>query len=286
MYPSICSGISVETALSEQPKSLANKKLFITGASSGIGQGIALAYARAGADVIFSYQKNRPGADETLKLIQAQGVRAMAIVANLEEVSEVYALAAQVIETFDVDILINNAGTLSRHQAFTDIPLASFEKIQAVNLRAPFILTQEMAKHMRTKGIEGSIINISSGSARIVSPGLTHYECSKAALEALTRGAANSLAPYRIRVNAIAPGLVATDINRAQREQDPASWAYRTSKIPLGRFGTPEDIAQAAIFLGSDASRWITGAILDVDGGLGVLSPFGHPPPKPPSVLA
>lgn len=143
-----------------------------------------------------------------------------------------------------------------------------------MNVRAPFILMQEIATHMKENHIGGSILNISSISAEITTPGLMHYECSKAALNALTRSAASELATYSIRVNGIAPGLVETNINEIQRKDDPDAWIQRSSKIPLGKAGLPDDIASLAIFLISEEAAWITGSIIAVDGGMGVASPF------------
>jgi 3-oxoacyl-[acyl-carrier protein] reductase len=126
---------------------------------------------------------------------------------------------------------------------------------------------------MRQQDRGGSIINISSISAKIISPGLTHYECSKAALNMLTKASASALAKYKIRVNAIAPGLIETNINQTQREANPQAWNKRTAKIPLNRAGKPEDITPMAIMLASKKSSWITGSIITIDGGSDVYVP-------------
>lgn len=256
-------------------KKLRNKSVLITGASSGIGQAIAIAYAAEGANVAFSYHSNVEGMKNTLDEIKNIGNVGFAFSASMADNCSIYKLVEDVIGCLgSIDILVNNAGMVTRFKDFLDISIKSLDEIQAVNLRAPFILTQEVAKCMKERDRGGCIINISSMSADIVSPGLTHYECSKAALHALTRGAAGDLAKYNIRVNAIAPGLVATNINHAQRENDLDAWIQRSSKIPLGRTGMPKDIASLAVFLASEEASWMTGSIIPFDGGIGIASPF------------
>lgn len=250
-------------------KELQNMKAIITGGSSGIGQAIAIAYARAGADVVISYCHNEKGVEKTLALIEAEGRKAKAIRVDMTCLLELQALIKEGVAFLDgIDIFVNNAGTLTRHADFLEIPLDAFDQVQAVNFKAPFMLTQLVGEQMQKQGKGGSIINISSVSASIISPGLTHYECSKAALNMLTRASASALAKYRIRVNAIAPGLVETNINQAQRDHQPEIWEQRKTMIPLNRAGKPEDIAHMAVLLASNKSAWITGDIISVDGGI------------------
>lgn len=257
-------------------KKLNGMRALITGGSSGIGQAIALAFANEGANVVFTYSKNKNGADDTLCKLKEIGNKAFAIQTNLADINEAKSLVQKATANLGgIDILVNNAGTITRHPDFFSIPAESLEYIYSVNLRAPFILTQETAKQMQHQNRGGSIVNISSMSAEIVSPGLAHYECSKAALNALTRGAASALAKYNIRVNALAPGLIATNINRDQRESMPEVWLKRGEPIPLGRIGEPNDVTNMAILLASpEMSAWITGTIIPIDGGLSVVGPF------------
>ena len=250
-------------------KELQDMKAIVTGASSGIGQAIAIAYAHAGADVVISYCQNKKGADKTLALIEAAGRKAKAIRVDMANLSELQEFLKEGIEFLGgIDIFVNNAGTVTRHADFLEIPLDAFDRVQAVNLKAPFMITQLVGKYMQKQRKGGSIINISSVSASIISPGLTHYECSKAALNMLTRASASASAKYHIRVNAIAPGLVETNINQTQREHQPEVWEKRKTMIPLERVGKPEDIADVAILLASNKSAWITGDIIPVDGGI------------------
>ena len=254
---------------------LANKNVLITGGSSGIGQAITIAFARAGANVAFTYNKNKDGAMSTLDSIGDNCTKKRAVYANLLNINSISGLIDEVEDFLGpIDILVNNAGAVLRSPNFLDTSLDVLDEVMSLNLKVPFMLMQTVGNRMKNRGIRGSILNISSVSAEIVSPGLAHYECSKAALNALTRAAASELATFKIRVNAIAPGLVATNMNKEQREHDPDAWNLRNSKIPLGRVGEPNDIANMALCLASDQAEWITGAIIVVDGGLSVSSPF------------
>ena len=146
----------------------------------------------------------------------------------------------------------------------------AFDEILSVNLKAPFILSQLASQQMIQQQIGGSIVNTSSISAKVISAGLAHYECAKAGLHMLTRSSASALAKHNIRVNGIAPGLVTTNINLAQRETNPDLWDSRVAKIPLGRSGEPKNIAAIATMLASDKSNWMTGSMINVDGGQSV----------------
>lgn len=254
---------------------LANKNALITGGSSGIGQAIALAFAHEGANVIFTYNKNIEGAKSTLNKMDKYSIFKKSVQANLSDNNAVSKLFQEVSLHYDkVDILVNNAGILTRFSSFLEISPDSLDELIKVNLLSPFTLMQHVAKKMIETGCKGSIINISSVSAKITSPGLAHYEASKAAFNAITRGAANDLAPFNVRVNTIAPGLIATDMNKDQREKNPDMWNFRQNKIPLMRAGDPKDVANMAVFLASSAAEWMTGTIIPVDGGISVTSPF------------
>jgi NAD(P)-dependent dehydrogenase (short-subunit alcohol dehydrogenase family) len=251
------------------------KKVFITGASSGIGREIAVAFAAKGAEIAFSYCKNKSGAKETQELLYKIGSKSYAFPADFSDSKNLPLFLQKVYEEIkEIDIFINNAGALISSSDFLTISTQSLQKTISVNFLSPFILTQKIAQRMIDQNIRGAIINISSMSTRFLSVGSTHYECSKAALDALTRGAAYALAPYHIRVNGIASGSIATEINKKQRIKDPEGWIKRSKKLPLGDEGKPGDIANACIFLSSKAAKWITGTTLIVDGGASLMNPF------------
>lgn len=250
---------------------LQNKNAVITGASSGIGQAIAIAFAKEGANLVITYQNNKQGAEKIQKAIQHLGRQCHVIQVSLMQDEDLSSLITESVRFLGgIDILVNNAATLTRHENFLDIPIAEFDVVQAVNYRAPFILTQSVANVMRQQSRGGSIINISSVSTQLLTPGLTHYECSKAALDMLTKSSASALARYHIRVNAISPGLIETNMNAHQRDMLPGVWQKRCARVPLQRSGQPNDIVPMAVLLASDESAWITGAIIGVDGGMAV----------------
>ena len=254
---------------------LKEKRAIITGGSSGIGQAIATAYAKEGADIVIAYQSNQAGAEATQSKIRALGRECHTLAVNLLDASALASFFSKACELLGgVDILVNNAGTLTRCKNFLAISPEDIELVQNVNYRAPFILMQLAAQQMKKQGYGGSIINISSVSTELAAPGFAHYECSKAALNMLTKAAASELADDHIRVNTISPGLVATNINASQRENESVIWEKRCSKIPLKRAGEPDDIVPFAILLASEETKWTTGSIIHVDGGMVVNSHF------------
>jgi NAD(P)-dependent dehydrogenase (short-subunit alcohol dehydrogenase family) len=257
-------------------KKLEGLRALITGGSSGIGQAIALAFADEGADVAFTYLKNKERAKQTAEKIESLGNKAFAIQANLADTNDIHQVAEESVERLGgIDILVNNAGVVTRHPDLFSIASTDLDYVYAVNLKAPFILIQKLGKQMQDQGLGGSIINISSISAEMAVPGMTHYECSKAALNALTKGSAISLAKYNIRVNAILPGLVETDMNKEQRDKSPEIWKRRCEPIPLGRVGQPADITHLAVLLASaKMSSWVTGVTIPIDGGVSIMNPF------------
>ena len=248
-------------------KRLKSKNVLITGGNSGIGQAIALSYAKEGANVIITYNTDQSTADATLTKMARYGVRAKAIQINLSKTDCYDSLLEESLNFFkQIDVLVNNVGVLTR-TSFVDIAPEQFDYVLTTNLRAPFFLTQKIAKHMIKENIKGSIINVSSLSSESAVSRVAHYQCSKAALAMLTKSAAYELAPHQIRVNTLSPGLTATKGNRNQWELNPEVWKERSQHIPLERTGTPEDHAAAAIFLASDESSWVTGINIIIDGG-------------------
>lgn len=237
---------------------LSGKKAVITGGSRSIGRAVALTFASEGADVVVSYQTNKKGAEDTVAAIEKLGRKAKAIPADfttLEGVEEFYQKACSFLG--EIDILVNNAaGYNSEH--FFDLDPKTFNNLLHIGVSAPMLLTKLVANQMVEKHIEGSIINISSITGVRPYPERVGVATFKGALNMLTQSTALDLAPWKIRVNAIAPG--STPYNG-----DGAEEIAKT--IPLKRAGTPEDQAKGALFLASKDSSWITGQILVIDGG-------------------
>ncbi|SLN68498.1 SDR family oxidoreductase [Roseisalinus antarcticus] len=244
---------------------LSGQTALVTGASRGIGQAIALAFARAGADVVgigtrIEDQDGGLGAE-----IAALGRRFMPINCDLSDRDQIGQMLQRIDEAgTEVDILVNNAGIIRRAPA-TDHPDSDWDDVLAVNLDAPFILARELGRRMVDRG-RGSIIfvaSILSFQGGITVPG---YAASKGAIAQLTRALANEWAEKGVNVNAIAPGYIATD-NTAALQQDPERTAALLARVPVGRWGEADEIAGPVVFLASEHARFIHGTILPVDGG-------------------
>ncbi len=237
----------------------------VTGAGGGIGAGIAQRFADAGAALAVHYRSCADGAAALAQAIAGAGGRAIAVAADLASAAGAERLLAAAVEAFGrVDVLVNNAG------AYAGAPLlelseAEWDAAFAANVRAAALCTQAAARRMIAQGEGGAIVNVASIEASNPGAGHSHYGAAKAALVAHTRAAAQELGEHGIRVNAVSPGLIGRDgIERAW----PDGVARWRARAPLGRMGTPEDVADACLFLASPASRWITGVNLVVDGGV------------------
>ncbi len=241
---------------------LSGKVALVTGANTGIGQAIAVALAQAGADVALA---GRSEPAETLALIAATGRKAVSIKADLSSIEPVDRVVGETIESLGrIDILVNNAGIIRRDdlETFTE---ADWDAVVDTNLKTLFFLSQAAARHMIAQG-NGKIINIASllsfqGGVRVPS-----YAAAKSGVAGVTKAMANELAPKGVQVNAIAPGYIATN-NTAALQADETRNRQIVERIPTGRWGRPEDIAGAAVFLASPAADYITGHVLAVDGG-------------------
>ena len=247
---------------------LQGKTALVTGADSGIGQAIAITFAREGADVVVHYGTDRQGAENTAQEIRQHGRRAEILQTDLDDAMRAQTLWEQTIERMDrIDILVNNAGTGSDVQNSLDTPLDDFIRVLHIDLISPWALSQVAAKHMIERGIQGSIINITSVHEEIPSPGGAAYDAAKGGLRNITRTLALELAPQGIRVNNIAPGMIATPMTKESLE-DPQKAEQSTQRIPMGRPGQPQEIANVALLLASDDASYVTGSSYFVDGGL------------------
>ncbi|MCC2644834.1 MAG: dehydrogenase with different specificity related to short-chain alcohol dehydrogenase [Burkholderiales bacterium] len=246
---------------------LKNKKAIVTGGNQGIGKGVAIALAKAGADVVIQYRSAKDKALITAGEIEALGRKSFAIQSDFTEANTPEEFLKDAIEKLDtVDILVNCAAAYERQQLLEIVP-ETFAWMQKVNVEIPLRLIQQFAHHLINKKIAGSIINISSIAAIRPIVGSCLISCSKAGLDMLTKCTALELAQYQIRVNGIAPGQTETESNIPYIESNPEEWNQAIKKIPLTRAGKPSDIGELAVFLASDNSSWLTGVTIPVDGG-------------------
>jgi NAD(P)-dependent dehydrogenase (short-subunit alcohol dehydrogenase family) len=240
----------------------------VTGGSRSIGRAIALAFAREGAHVAVNYVRNSEAAQSTVRELEALGRRAVAVRADTSNRGEAQAMVEEVSRCLGpIDILVNNAGVQKR-VFFLDLEETDWDWMLGVNLKGCFLVGQAVAARMKERG-KGKIINMASEAGGAPAQRMTAYCVSKAGVIMLTKCMALELAEYGIRVNALAPGLTRTDINRKDLE-DEVFLKARLSRIPLGRVLVPEDLVGAAIFLASADSDMMTGITLQVDGGRGI----------------
>jgi NAD(P)-dependent dehydrogenase (short-subunit alcohol dehydrogenase family) len=253
---------------------LAGKVAVVTGAGSGNGRAFALGYAAEGAAVLAA-DIDRDGLEATADLVEKAGGKietCLADVTSSQSVREMFDASERAFGK--IDILMSNAGIIHRTE-FLDLTEEIYDRVMAVNLKGVFLCGLEGAKRMAASG-GGAIVNIASINSLIAASNTAVYCASKGGVQMLTRSMAVSLAPHRIRVNAIAPGTIRTNINR-DRLSDPAVVEAESRRMPLGRLGMPEDLIGAAVFLASDDAAYITGHTLVVDGGLTITWNAEHP---------
>jgi 2-deoxy-D-gluconate 3-dehydrogenase len=248
--------------VTRSPFDLSGKRAVVTGAGRGLGRGVALGLAEAGADLVLI---GRPDSQtETEKAVRDLGRDVDVVELDLGDHAAIAAVGARVSERYEVDILVNNAGIIDRHDT-VDVTEDSWNAVLDVNLSGLFFLTQQLGGPMVERG-RGKIVNIASllsfqGGIRVVS-----YTASKHGVAGLTKALANEWGPHGVQVNAIAPGYMATDNTQALRD-DPDRARAILDRIPAGRWGTPDDIAGTAVFLSSAAADYVNGHVLVVDGG-------------------
>lgn len=259
---------------------LEGQPALVTGASSGIGSAIALGFAQAGADVVVNYSSDLEGAEEIAHQIEALGRRALVINADVSKEEDVEAMVAKAVQHFGtLHILVNNAG-LQQDAPFDEMTLEQWQKVLDVNLTGQFLCARSAVREFKRRGIDlnvsqaaGKIVCISSVHEQIPWAGHVNYAASKGGVMMLMKSLAQEFAPQRIRVNGIAPGAIQTPINK-DAWGTPDAFQSLMTLIPYKRIGDPEDVAQAAIWLASEAADYVTGETLFVDGGMTLYPGF------------
>jgi len=242
---------------------LTGKTALVTGGARGIGQAIALRLAEDGADIVIS-DINKEGALESVKAVEALGRKALAVEGNIAKQEDVEAMVQQSIDTFGkIDILVNNAG-VTKDNLLLRMKEEDWDFVLRINLTGSFLCSKAVAKYM-VKQRAGNIVNISSVVGVMGNAGQANYASSKAGVIGLTKALARELAPRGVRVNAVAPGFIDTEMTRALPEE---ARNRLITQIPLTRLGTPDDVARCVGFLVSDAADYITGQVIHVNGGM------------------
>ncbi len=242
-----------------------NKVVLVTGASGGIGRGIAMEFAREGADVVAHYHSQQAAASSLVTEITTLGRQALALSADLTRPEQVAGLFQSVKDQFGrLDVLVNNAGLYLESASILDMSPDDWKKLIDADLNSVFICTQEAGRIMSAQPEGGVILNISSVEALFPVKGHSYYNVAKAGMNMFTRSTAQEMGSSRIRVNTISPGLIWKEGLEESWPDGVRSWQRNA---PLGSLGMPEDIANACVFLASEKARWITGANLVVDGG-------------------
>jgi len=243
---------------------LEGKVALVTGAQQGIGRAIAVALARDGADVGVNFLDDAAAAEKVAGEIRGLGRRAVTVQGDVSQTASVQGMVKTVVDALGPpDVLVNNAGVFPR-ASFLELPEREWDHVLGINLKGSFLCAQAVARALVAAGRPGAIVNISSSAVR-GDPRGVHYSSSKAGVVGLTRAMALALAPHRIRVNAIAPGL--TDTAQPRYGNTEEQIAERAREIPLGRIAQPEEIAKVAVFLASAESGWVTGELIHVNGG-------------------
>ena len=243
----------------------AGKIVLVTGAQQGIGRAMAVEFAAAGADIAVNWLDDQDAAEHVANQVRGCGRRALLVKADMAQIEQVRSMVSAAQDALGpIDVLVNNAGVFPR-VPFLEMTESDWDYVLDVNLKGSCFCAQSVAKAMVSAGRPGVIINLTSGAAFRSSPRGVHYVASKGGVLSMTRAMALELAPYRIRVNAIAPGL--TDTAQPRYGSSEAEIAEMARSIPFGRMAKPEEIARAAVFLASENAEFVTGQTLHVNGG-------------------
>ena len=247
-------------------QNIENKVVVITGASSGIGKALAEELAKRGANVVLGARQYVTLCQITATLEAQYEVKALAVQCDVSKETDCEMLIKQTLITFGkIDVLVNNAG-INQKKLFEEVTDEEFQRIITTNVTAVFSISREVVKDM-LKRKSGCIINISSMAAQYGLPKVIAYSASKTAIDGMTRAMAVELSPNGIRVNAIAPGFIYSAMTEKALNSDPERKAKVFNRTPMGHMGQPEDIGAAALYLASDAAKYVTGVVLPVDGG-------------------
>ena len=263
-----------------EQKILRGQKALVTGGSSGIGKAVAIALGEAGADVVVNFRSGEKQANEVVEKIRSFGARAYAHQADVSQEDQIIEMFQRMFQEFStIDILINNAG-LQKDAPFDEMTLEQWNQVISVNLTGQFLCAREAVREFKRRGVvkevscsAGKIICISSVHEIIPWAGHVNYAASKGGVMLMMKSIAQEVAPYRIRLNSIAPGAIRTPINRPAWET-PEAYAELMELVPYKRIGEPEDIGRAAVWLASDYADYVNGVSLVVDGGMTLYPGF------------
>ena len=251
---------------------LPDRVAIVTGAGRGIGKAIALAFADAGADIVVA-EVDKSLAEQTAGEVVAKGRKALVVPTDVRVPGQVDRMVEQALNKFGrIDVLVNNAGGWTVKSPVLEMKDKDWDDCIELNLRSVFLCCKAVGKVM-VRQRSGAIVNISSLSGFVPYTDAPHYAAAKAGVASLTVTLADELAPYKVRVNALAPGSVETDLVKGIHRAQPGLREFRIKTIPLGRLGRPEDIAAAALYLASDAADWVTGEVIFVRGGMRGIPP-------------
>jgi 3-oxoacyl-[acyl-carrier protein] reductase len=248
---------------------LTNKTAVVTGSSRGVGRAVALGFAAEGANVVINYTSNQDAANEVVDIITGMDRRAVAVKADVARKDEVERLFGKALDAFGkIDVLVNNAG-FTRPALMLKMTEEQWDQVVDIHMKGAFLCAQAAGKHMKEQQ-SGKIINVTSVAGLVGTVGQINYSAAKGGIISMTKSMARELARYNVCVNVISLGIVATDMTEKIRTDEKLKEIYM-NRILLKRFAEPEDISPAFVFLASDASNYITGQLLCVDGGYGMI---------------